>query len=84
MKKVGMVRKLDELGRITLPKEIRDTYAMGTREELEIYVKEGVICLRPVNQLCIICEKNTIDNPTEIKGKLICPDCRQALIEQGV
>lgn len=46
MKGTGIVRKLDELGRITLPIELRRTLEIGERDELEIYVDEGKIILQ--------------------------------------
>ena len=46
MKGTGMVRRLDELGRITLPIELRRTLGVGERDPLEIYVDEGRIILQ--------------------------------------
>ena len=43
MKSTGIVRKLDELGRITLPIELRRTLGVGERDPLEIYVDEDKI-----------------------------------------
>lgn len=45
MKKTGIVRKLDELGRITLPIELRRTLDIGERDSLEIYVEDDHIIL---------------------------------------
>lgn len=45
MKSTGIVRKLDELGRITLPIELRRTLGIGDREPLEIFVDEEQIVL---------------------------------------
>ena len=45
MKSTGIVRKLDELGRITLPIELRRTLGVGERDPLEIYVDEDKIIL---------------------------------------
>ena len=45
MKSTGIVRKLDELGRITLPLELRRTLGVGERDPLEIYVDEDKIIL---------------------------------------
>lgn len=45
MKSTGIVRKLDELGRITLPIELRRTLGVGERDPLEIYVDEDRIIL---------------------------------------
>lgn len=46
MKGSGIVRRLDELGRITLPIELRRTLDIGERDPLEIYVDEGRIILQ--------------------------------------
>lgn len=46
MKSTGIVRKLDELGRITLPIELRRTLGVGERDPLEIFVDEDKIILR--------------------------------------
>lgn len=46
MKSTGIVRRLDELGRITLPIELRRTLGIGERDPLEIYVEEGRIVLQ--------------------------------------
>lgn len=45
MKSTGIVRKLDELGRITLPIELRRTLGVGERDALEIFVEEDRIIL---------------------------------------
>ncbi len=46
MKSTGIVRKLDELGRITLPIELRRTLEIGERDPLEIFVEEDRIILQ--------------------------------------
>lgn len=46
MKSTGIVRKLDELGRITLPIELRRTLGVEERDPLEIYVEEDRIILQ--------------------------------------
>ena len=46
MKSTGIVRKLDELGRITLPIELRRTLGVSERDPLEIFVDEGKIILQ--------------------------------------
>lgn len=46
MKSTGIVRKLDELGRITLPIELRRTLGIGDRESLEIYVEDNRVILQ--------------------------------------
>lgn len=46
MKSTGIVRKLDELGRITLPIELRRTLELGDREEVEMWVDEDTVVLK--------------------------------------
>lgn len=46
MKSTGIVRKLDELGRITLPIELRRTLEIGERDPLEIFIEEDRIILQ--------------------------------------
>lgn len=77
MKSTGMVRKVDELGRIVLPIEIRKTMNIDNRDALEIYVEEDKIILKKYAPACIFC--NNADDVTYYKGKLICRDCLQYL-----
>ncbi len=46
MKQTGIVRKLDELGRITLPIELRRTLHLAERDSLEISTKDDKIILQ--------------------------------------
>ncbi len=72
MKSTGIVRKVDELGRIVLPIELRRTLDIAEKDSLEIYVDEGSIILRKYQPACIFC-----DNANDIvvyKGKNICKD----------
>ena len=51
MKETGIIRKVDELGRIVLPKEIRKTLGIKDGEDLEIYIKDKVIYLQKYSRL---------------------------------
>lgn len=73
MKSTGIVRKVDELGRIVLPIEMRRTLDIAERDSLEIYVDGDSIILKKYQPACIFCE-NTKDIII-FKGKNICPDC---------
>ena len=44
MKATGIVRKVDELGRIVIPKEIRDKFGIKTNDRMDIYVENNVKC----------------------------------------
>lgn len=69
MKSTGIVRKLDELGRITLPIELRRTLGVSERDPLEIFVDEGRIILQKYEPADIF--NGTKDNLYDYCGKKI-------------
>ncbi len=73
MKATGIVRKIDALGRIVLPIEIRDTLGIKERDPLEIFVDGENIVFKKYSPTCIFCDST--ENLTLYKSKLICPDC---------
>ena len=76
----GIVRKVDELGRIVLPIELRRTLGIEEKDRIEIFVDGESIILRKYQPACIFC-----DNAKDIinyKGKNICPDCIRAMNEK--
>ena len=80
MKSTGIVRKVDELGRILLPIELRRTLGIEEKDRIEIFVDGESIILRKYQPACIFC-----DNAKDIinyKGKNICPDCIRAMNEK--
>lgn len=77
MKSTGMVRKIDELGRIVLPIEIRNTMGIKSRDALEIFVDEDKIILKKYEPACIFC--GNADDVEYYRGKLICQDCLKNL-----
>lgn len=80
MKSSGIVRKVDELGRIVLPIELRRTLGIEEKDRIEIFVDGESIILRKYQPACIFC-----DNAKDIinyKGKNICPDCIRAMNEK--
>ncbi len=77
MKSTGIVRKVDELGRIVLPIELRRTLDIAEKDTLEIYVEGGSIILKKHQPACIFC-----DNPSDVttfRGKNICANCLREL-----
>ena len=56
MKSTGIVRKVDELGRIVLPIELRRTLDIAEKDSLEIYVDDDSIILRKYQPACIFCD----------------------------
>lgn len=80
MKSTSIVRKVDELGRIVLPIELRRTLGIEEKDRIEIFVDGESIILRKYQPACIFC-----DNAKDIinyKGKNICPDCIRAMNEK--
>ena len=71
MKSTGIVRKVDELGRIVLPIEMRRTLGIGEKDSLEIFI-DGVV-LKKYSPACIFC--GSAKNNFDYKGKRICRDC---------
>lgn len=77
MKSTGIVRKVDELGRIVLPIELRRTLDIAERDALEIYVDGASIILRKYEPACIFCGNSK--DVVNYKGKNICGDCMREL-----
>lgn len=77
MKSTGIVRLVDELGRIVLPIELRRTLDIAEKDPLEILVEDSDIVLRKYRPDCVFCGAR--GELTEFKGKRICPACRTAL-----
>ena len=79
MKSTGVVRRIDELGRIVLPIEIRKNLNIGNRDTVEIFVEEDKIILKKYEPACIFC--GNADNVVLFNGKLVCRDCIEKLKE---
>ena len=79
MKATGIVRKVDELGRIVLPIELRRTLNIEVRDPVEIFVDEETILLKKYTPACILC--GDADSLLEYKGKKICKACIKQLSE---
>ena len=73
MKSTGVVRKVDELGRIVLPIELRRTHNIEEKDALEIYVDGENIILKKYEPACIFC--GDAKNVSNYKGKNICSGC---------
>ena len=56
VKATGIVRKVDELGRIVLPIELRRTLDIAERDPLEIYVEGSSIVLKKYRPTCVFCD----------------------------
>lgn len=78
MKSTGIVRKVDELGRVVIPIELRRTLDINIKDSLEIFVDGNYIMLKKYEPTCIFCGQAHKD-ATTFKGKMVCPDCAQEL-----
>ena len=77
MKSTGIVRKVDELGRIVLPKELRGTFKIDHKDPLEIYVEGDSIILKKYEPACIFC--GSANDVINYMDKRICRDCIERL-----
>ncbi len=78
MRPIGVVRKLDQLGRIVIPMELRKRFGIRTDDEIEIFVDSDTIILRKYLPRCVFCQ-NPDENIRQYRGKNICPDCWASL-----
>lgn len=79
MKSTGIVRKVDELGRIVLPIELRRTLDIAERDELEIYLDDDKVVLRKYEPSCIFCASS--HGLVNYRGKNVCMECIQSMNE---
>ena len=75
--KTGIVRKVDELGRIVLPIELRRTLDIAEKDSIEIYVDGSSIILKKYEPTCVFC--GDAKNITVYKGKNVCANCIKEL-----
>jgi transcriptional pleiotropic regulator of transition state genes len=73
----GMARRVDDLGRIVLPVEMRRMFGIRAGDELEIGVDGGAIFLRKVEARCVFCESQ--DRLRPYRDKLVCGPCAREL-----
>lgn len=73
MKATGIVRKLDQLGRIVIPKELRTTFDLNENDPVEIFVDGSDIILRKYQPACIFCNEAT--DVVLFEGKNVCKKC---------
>lgn len=82
MKNTGIIRNMDELGRVVIPKEIRDRFDIQEKDPMEIYVDQNKIILKKHENSCSICgnkEKLKI-----LKDKIICQECIDKIINNDI
>ena len=73
MKSTGIIRKVDELGRVVLPVELRRSLDIDVKDELEIYLDNDRIILQKFQPSCIFCASS--HGLVRYHGKNVCHDC---------
>lgn len=80
MKSTGIVRRVDELGRIVLPIELRRTLDIAVRDAIEIYIDGESVVMKKYNPSCVFC--GNAKDVINFKGKNICPACLRQIKER--
>jgi transcriptional pleiotropic regulator of transition state genes len=73
LKATGIVRKVDELGRIVLPIELRRTLGIDVKDPLEIFIDGEHVILKRYEPACTFC--SNAGNIKHFQGKNVCTEC---------
>ncbi len=79
MKSTGVVRRVDELGRLVLPMELRKTFGIDDKDSVEIYTDGDLIILKKHEPACIFCGEAR--DVVSFKGKNVCKNCIKEMNE---
>lgn len=82
MKATGIVREIDKLGRIVIPKELRRIMGIDPKDPIEIFMDGDQIVLKPYVPCCIFCDSN--EQLVEVKGKKVCLNCIRSLKQHNM
>jgi AbrB family transcriptional regulator, transcriptional pleiotropic regulator of transition state genes len=77
MKKTGMNRKVDDLGRVVIPAEIRKAFGIREGDHLDIAVDGEHIVLTRCEDSCVFCRSST--DLKEFRGRLVCAKCMREM-----
>ena len=72
-----MYRKVDDLGRIVLPAELRKLYRISEGDRLEIFVDDGHIVLSKIEDTCAIC--GDAERLVQVRSRQVCAPCRRQI-----
>jgi transcriptional pleiotropic regulator of transition state genes len=79
LKATGIVRKVDELGRVVIPIELRRTLDINIKDPLEIFTDGDRIILRKYEPACVFC--GNASNVVKFMGKNVCRECLESMRE---
>ena len=77
MKSTGIIRRVDELGRVVIPIELRNKFGIAEKDPIEIFVDGSNIVLKKFEPNCIFC--GSTKNLYEYNNKLICSKCTEKI-----
>ncbi len=77
MKSTGIIRKVDELGRVVIPIEIRNHFNISQKDPIEIFIDGTSIVLKKFEPNCIFC--GNTKKLIEYNNKLICEKCAKKI-----
>ena len=77
MKATGFIKKVDEMGRIVVPKDIRKALGVSNLDYVQFYLDENGVVLRKYNNCCFLCSSS--ENVVTYKEKFICKSCIEEL-----
>ena len=79
MKATGITKRIDELGRLGIPKEVRRAIGVKEGDELRFEIEGNKLILSKAGSFCLLC--GSADDLTELNGKHVCALCIKALNE---
>ena len=77
MKSTGIVRQIDDLGRILIPKELRKTMNLKKKDSMEIFVEGDNIILSKYEKGCRFC--GDMEDTFEFEGTIVCKSCLERM-----
>ena len=80
MKRAGHLCRIDKLGRVVIPKQLRDSFDIRPDDPIEIFTDDSSIILRKYTETCTFCGSD--DDLTDFKGKAVCQSCIKELSKQ--
>ena len=81
MKSTGIVRRIDELGRIVLPIELRNKMDIKNKDSIEIFVEDDRIILKKYVPACLFC--GNAEDVIHYRSKLVCKHCLEEMTRQS-
>ena len=80
MKNTGIVRRVDDLGRVVVPRELRRSLQIENGDEVETFMEGDRVILKKYEPGCVIC--GSMDNLVDFRGRPVCGMCRTMLREE--